>query len=178
MPTPTKITKVEELRKKLDKAVSVAVTDYKGLTVAEITELRKKYRENDVEYMVVKNTLISKAIEGIEFPEMDSALKGPTALAISYEDPIAPVKVTSKFIDDLPKNRKLLTIKAGVLEGRIINEAEIKALADMPSREELITRLVRAFNSPLQGFVNVCAGPLKNFAQVVNAIKEKKENEA
>jgi len=178
VPTPTKITKVEELREKLNKAVAVAVTDYKGLTVGEITELRRKYRESGVEYMVAKNTLISKAIQDIEFPEMDEALKGPTALAISYEDPVAPVKVTSKFIDDLPKERKHLAIKAGILEGRVITEDEIRSLAAMPSEEELITRLVRAMNSPLQGFVNVCAGPLKNFAQVVNAIKEKKEKEA
>ncbi|MCK9225037.1 MAG: 50S ribosomal protein L10 [Candidatus Muirbacterium halophilum] len=175
MPTPKKIDSVSELKSKFEKAVTVVVADYKGLTVEEITNLRKKFRENGIEYLVAKNTLIRKAIAELEFPNLDEFLKGPTAIAISYGDPVAPVKIATDFIKDLHKDRKFFEIKTSVLEGKVLSLEEVKTLSETPSREELLTRLVSAFNSPIQGFVNVCAGPLKNFVNVINAIKEQKE---
>lgn len=175
MSTPKKIESVTELKGKFEKAVTVVVADYKGLTVEEITKLRRKFRENNVDYLVAKNTLIRKAIAELDFPNLDEFLKGPTAIAISYGDPVSPVKIATDFINDLPKDRKFFEIKTGVLEGKVLTLAEVKTLAELPSREELLARLVRAFNSPVQGFVNVCAGPLRNFVNVINAVKDQKE---
>ncbi|MGM0607752.1 MAG: 50S ribosomal protein L10 [Candidatus Muiribacteriota bacterium] len=176
MPTPEKVKEVKSIGEKLQKSVNVMITDYKGLNVEEVTDLRKKFRENNVEYFVAKNTLLKKAINSVEFPEVDEFLKGPTAVAISYDDPVAPVKVATEFIKDLPKPRKFLKIKTSVMEGRVLTEEEIKTLAEIPSREELVTRFIRALNSPVQGFVNVLAGPLKNFVNVLNSIKNEKED--
>ncbi|MFA5478833.1 MAG: 50S ribosomal protein L10 [Candidatus Muiribacteriota bacterium] len=175
MPTQIKVDQVKEISKKLEKAVTVVVAEYKGMRVDEVTALRKKFRENNVEYFVAKNKLIEKAVESIDFPGISEFLKGTTALAISYDDPVAPVKVATEFIKELPEPRKFLVIKTSVLEGKILTQDEIKTLAELPSREELIARLVRAFNSPIQGVVNVLAGPLKNFVNVINAVKNQKE---
>eukprot|EP00831_Metopus_contortus_P038209 TRINITY_DN30059_c0_g1_i3.p1 TRINITY_DN30059_c0_g1~~TRINITY_DN30059_c0_g1_i3.p1 ORF type:complete len:129 (-),score=27.59 TRINITY_DN30059_c0_g1_i3:172-558(-) len=94
---------------------------------------------------------------------------------ISYGDPVAAVKIATDFIKDLPKDRKFFEIKTGVLDGKVLSLEEVKTLSETPSREELLARLARAFNSPIQGFVNVCAGPLRNFVNVINAVKDQKE---
>ena len=129
---------VAELVEKLKAAQAGVIVDYRGLTVEEDTKLRSKLREAGVEYKVVKNTLTRFAIKEIGYDEMDEALNGPSSLAISATDPVAPAKI----ISDFAKENENLTIKAGFLDGKVISLDEIKTLANTPSREVLIAKIM------------------------------------
>ena len=152
-------------------AVSAVLTDYRGLNVTEATQLRKELREAGVEYRVLKNTLTRLAVDKVGFSDLKKDLVGPTAIAFSYDDPVAPAKILTKFA----KAHKKLELKAGVVEGKIIDVAAITALADLPSREVLLAQVLAGFQGPISGFVNVLQGNLRNFACVINAIKEQRE---
>ncbi|MGI6365843.1 MAG: 50S ribosomal protein L10 [Bacillota bacterium] len=162
---------VEEISDKLQRAVSAVLTDYRGLNVTEATQLRKELREAGVEYRVLKNTLTRLAVDKVGFSDLKKDLVGPTAIAFSYDDPVAPAKILTKFA----KAHKKLELKAGVVEGKIIDVAAITALADLPSREVLLAQVLAGFQGPISGFVNVLQGNLRNFACVINAIKEQRE---
>lgn len=153
---------VSEVKEKLNASVSTVVTDYRGLTVAEVTELRKQLREAGVDYQVLKNTLVRRATEEVGLTEIDQFLTGPTAIAFSQEDVIAPAKVLYNFA----KEHKNLEIKGGIIEGRLMNSDEMKQIASLPSREGLISMLL-----------SVLQAPLRNFAYVVKAVAEKEEPE-
>jgi large subunit ribosomal protein L10 len=154
---------VEEVTEKLKNSASTIITDYRGLSVAEVTELRKQLREAGVEFKVLKNTLVRRATAQAEMTELDEHLVGPTAVAFSAEDPVAAAKVLSKFA----KSNENLKLKVGVVEGKIISVDEIKALADLPSREGLLSMLL-----------SVLQAPIRNFALAVKAVAEQKEQEA
>ena len=162
---------VAEISDKLQRAASAVLTDYRGLNVAEATKLRKELREAGVEYRVLKNTLTKLAAEKVGYKELLKDLVGPTAIAFSYDDPVAPAKILSKFA----KEHKKLELKTGVVEGKIIDVAGIAALAELPSREVLLAQVLAGFQGPIAGFVNVMRGNLRNFACVINAIKEQRE---
>lgn len=165
---------VSELREKLENSESVILADYRGLNVAEMTELRAKLREVGVEFSVVKNTLTWIAAKDLGLEDLEEHLKGPTALAFGLEDAIAPAKELVKFA----KDHKKLELKAGVLSGKVISADEVKALADMPSREELLSKTLGAFMSPMTSFASVLNALPRNLVYVVEAIREKKEAEA
>lgn len=162
---------VEEISDKLRRSVSAVLTDYRGLNVTEATTLRKELREAGIEYRVLKNTLTKLAAEKVGYEELKKDLVGPTAIAFSYDDPVAPAKILSRFA----KKYKKLVLKSGVVEGKIIDVAAISALAELPSREVLLAQVLAGFQAPVSGFVNVLQGNLRNFACVINAIKEQKE---
>lgn len=162
---------VNEISDKLQRSVTAVLTDYRGLNVAEATLLRKELRDAGVEYRVLKNTLTKLAAEKAGYEELKKDLVGPTAIAFSYDDPVAPAKILSKFA----KEYKKLVLKSGVVEGKIIDLQGISALADLPSREVLLAQVLAGFQAPVSGFVNVMHGNLRNFACVINAIKEQKE---
>lgn len=162
---------VNEISDKLNRAVSAVLTDYRGLNVSEATKLRKELREAGVEYRVLKNTLTKLAAEKVGLDGLNKDLVGPTAIAFSYDDPVAPARILSKFA----KDHKKLVLKAGVVEGKVIDFAGITALAELPSREVLLAQVLAGFQAPVSGFVNVLQGNLRNFACVINAIKEQKE---
>lgn len=164
--------KVEELKGKLDSAVTVVLTDYRGLNVAEITELRNQLRKAQIEYKVSKNTLTLIAAKDLGLGDLEQFLAGPTAIAFSYTDPVAPAKILSDFA----KKSKKLEIKGGVVEGKIINNDGVQALADLPSREELIAKVVGGIKSPLYGLVGVLSGPIRGLVYTLQAIKDKKES--
>jgi len=154
---------VEEVTAKLRGSACTIVTDYRGLNVAQVTELRKKLREAGVEFQVLKNTLVRRATAQAELTELDSALSGPTAIAFSKDDVVAAAKILTQFA----KENEALEVKAGVVEGRVVDVAQIKALADLPSREGLLSMLL-----------SVLQAPIRNFALAVKAVAEKKESEA
>lgn len=162
---------VDEISDKLNQSVSAVLTDYRGLNVSEATKLRRDLREVGVEYKVLKNTLTKLAAEKVGLEGLNPYLTGPTAIAFSYDDPVAPARVLTKFA----KEYKKLVLKSGVLEGKIIDVAAITALAELPSREVLLSQVLAGFQGPITGFVNVLHGNLRNFACVINAIKEQKE---
>ncbi len=162
---------VEELTKQLGQAKGAVLTDYKGIGVNKLTELRRQLRKDGVEFRVVKNTLAKRAANELGFAELNTHLEGPTAIAYSLEDPVAPAKAVSTFI----KNNKMLEIKAGLVEGKVISLAGVQALADLPSREVLIAQVVGAMAAPLSGFVNVLQGPIRKLTYALEAIRKQQE---
>ena len=132
-------------------AQAVVVVDYRGLTVTEDTELRKQLREAGVTYKVQKNTMIKRAIEGTDFAGLAEHLEGPTAIAISKDDATAPARILSNFA----KTAKALEFKAGVVEGTVYDAAGLAELASIPSRDELLSRLLGSMQSPIANFARV-----------------------
>lgn len=165
---------VDEIKEKIEKAQSVVLVDYRGLNVAELTELRKNFREAGVDYKVYKNTMMRFAFKDSGLEEFNEFLKGPSAVAFGYEDPVAPAKISAEFAK---KNDKL-EIKAGIVDGKVINVEEIKNLAELPPREVLVAQALGGFNAPIQGFANVLNGTIRGLAIVLNAIAEEKEKTA
>ena len=149
---------VQEISENIKGAQSVVVVNYLGLTVAEDTELRKQLREAGVVYKVYKNTLVNFAIKGTEFESLSDCLEGPNAFAISTTDATAPARILAKFAKTAPA----LEIKAGVVEGTFYDENGMKAIAAVPSREELLSKFLGSIQSPIT-----------NFARVLNQIAEK-----
>ncbi|WP_406677331.1 50S ribosomal protein L10 [Moorella sp. ACPs] len=165
---------VAEIKEKLGNSIVTILADYRGMNVAEMTKLRRQLREAGVEFKVVKNTLTRRAAQELGLEGLEPFLEGPTAAAFSLNDPAAPAKILSEVM----RNSKTFQIKAGVLQGRIIGLDEIKALADLPSREELLAKVVGGFQAPLAGLVNVLAGNIRNLVYVLEAIRKKKEEAA
>ncbi|MGN9166320.1 50S ribosomal protein L10 [Tissierellaceae bacterium HCP3S3_D8] len=164
-----KVQNVDEIKEKISKAQSVILVDYRGLNVEQLTELRKQYREAGVDYKVYKNTMMRFAFKDSGFEEFNEYLKGPSAVAFGYDDPVQAAKITSKFA----KENEQLEIKAGIVDGKVINLDEIKHLAELPSREVLIAQVLGGINAPIQGFANVLQGTIRSLAIVLNAVAEK-----
>lgn len=171
MPNPEKISRVDKLHKDLEGASGVYLTDFTGLSVEQITELRREFRKVDVNYIVVKNTLAKLSAEKAGFDKLLPYLKGPTGLAISKEDPIAPVKVIYEF----KKSREKPAIKGAIIEGRFYDEETAEEMRKIPSRDELIGQVCFTFSAPISGFVSGLNSLLTNLVYAVNAIKEQKE---
>ncbi|SEG77855.1 50S ribosomal protein L10 [Paenibacillus sp. UNC499MF] len=154
---------VSDLSDKLRASSCTIVTDYRGLNVAQVTELRKQLREAGVEFQVLKNSMVRRATANAELTELDEHLTGPTAIAFSNDDVIAAAKILNNFA----KKNESLSIKAGVVEGKVVDVTQIKALADLPSREGLLSMLL-----------SVLQAPVRNFALAVKAVSEKQESGA
>lgn len=142
---------VAEIKEKLVAAKSVVLIDYRGLTVAEVTELRNQCRKAGVEYAVLKNTMVSLAAKELGIEGLDDYLKGPTAVAFGMEDAVAPAKVLTEFI----KKTKKTEVKCGLLDGQILDAAGVEALAAIPSREVLIAKIMGSMMSAVSKFVYV-----------------------
>ena len=151
---------IEEIKGHFDGAQGVVLADYRGLTVAEDTDLRKQLREAGVIYKVYKNTYIKRAIDGTSFDALTGSLEGPTSIAVCKTDATAPARILSKFAKTAPK----LEIKCGIVEGTFYDQNTIKTIADIPSREELLSRLLGSMKSPIT-----------NMARVIKQIADKKE---
>jgi len=161
----------EGLHTRFSKSAIVILTDYKGLDVAAISQLRRELRKENVEYQVVKNTLLIRAAEETDVAVIKDHFKGPSAVALSYDDPVAPAKVLTKFAADNAK----LEIKIGVMNGKVLDFSEIKALAMLPSREVLLSQLLSVLNGVPTSFVRVLAEVPRSFLNVLTAIKDQKE---
>ena len=162
---------IEEIKEKINNAESIILVDYRGLNVEQLTELRSRYRKAGVEYKVYKNTMMRFAFKDAGLEEFNEYLKGPSAIAFGYDDPVQVAKITSKFAKDNDK----LEIKAGIVDGKIIDIDGVNSLANLPSREVLIAQVLGGLNSPIQGFANVLQGTIRGLATVLNAIAEKQE---
>lgn len=154
---------IDEIKGKIDKAVSAVLVDARGLTVAQDTEFRKRLREAGVDYKVYKNTMMNFAIKDTPFEPLSEHLSGPSALALCYEDSTKAARIINKAIKDFKK----ISFKAGVIENTLYDEQGITAIADIPGREELLSKLLGSFKSPIS-----------SFARVVNQIAEQKGGEA
>lgn len=153
---------VNEIADKLKASVSTVVVDYRGLSVAQVTELRKQLRDAGVEFKVYKNSMVRRAADAAELGDLNEVLTGPNAIAFSTEDVIAPAKILNNFA----KENEALEIKAGVIEGNVATVEEIKALATLPSREGLLSMLL-----------SVLQAPVRNLALATKAVADQKEEQ-
>ena len=175
--TSAKQAVVAQLKEQLESAKGVVLTSYKGLTVAQDTELRRELREAGVSYHVVKNTMLRIAAKEAGIEGIEEHLEGTTAFAFSTEDAVAPAKVICGFIKkNKLEDAEVLTVKVGMVEGKVIGIDEVKALAALPSREELIAKLLGSMNAPISNTVNVLQGVIRNAVYVLDAIRSQKES--
>lgn len=161
---------VEEIKEKISSSQSMVLVDYRGLNVAQLTELRKRYRDAGVDYKVYKNTMMRFAFKELGLEEFNEFLKGPSAVAFGINDPVSAAKISTEFA----KINDKLEIKAGIVDGKVINAEGVKNLAELPPREVLIAQVLGGFNAPIQGFANVLQGTIRGLAIALNAIAEKK----
>jgi large subunit ribosomal protein L10 len=173
-PKPEKKVAVKEFLDRVQASKSAVVTGYSGMTVEEVTDLRAQLYHAKVEYHVVKNNLARLALNQANITVLDDLLVGPTAIALAMEDAVAPARILSKF----SKGHEKLVLRGGWLEGRKISVQDIKALANLPSREVLLAKMLGSMMSPVSGFVRVLAGPANKLVYALNAIKEAKAKTA
>lgn len=169
MATQAKIDQVAEITDLLDTCQGFFVVNYRGLTVKDAQELRRSLRANGAQMSVFKNNLVRRALADKELPEVEY-LVGPTACVFFESDPVAPAKV----LKDFAKAHPVLDIKGGLSEGAVVDEAQVKAIAELPSREELLAKMLGTLQNPLVKTVRVLNGPAEAFARVVQAIADQK----
>ena len=162
---------VQEIAEKFRNAKTAVLVNYRGLTVEEVTELRAKSRDAGIEYKVYKNSMMRFAAKETGYEGLLDVLVGPTAIAFCNTDPVAPAKVLSEFA----KKHKALVIKAGMVEGKVLDVQGVAALAELPPREVLVAKVLGALNSPISGFVNVLNGNLRGLVVALDAIAQQKQ---
>lgn len=164
--------KIKELADIIKDAKAMVLADYRGLKVSEDTKFRTALRNADIEYRVVKNSITRFAFKENGLEELEPYLVGPTAIAISNTDPVAPARLLAKYAKEYPK----LELKAGIVEGKIIDIDGLKMLAQLPSRDELIAKVLGGLNAPIYGFASVLNANIRGLVVALNAIKEQKES--
>lgn len=169
-----KVTEVEELSGKFAKAKIAIVTDYRGLTVPVLQELRHNLRRNDAEFRVGKNTLLTKAVEDTEFKGLQDQFVGTTAVTVSYGDPVSSAKILAEFSKIHPE----LKIRSASLDGKLLSADDIVALSKLPSKEVLLAQMLSVMNAVPTGLVRVLSGVPRTFLYALQAIKEQKEQAA
>ena len=172
MPNQKNVRNVEKLTEKMSKAKSIYFTDYLGLDVLKITKLRKEFFVKNVEYLVVKNTILKIASQNNKISLSEELFSGSTAVAISYEEPVAAAKVIKKF----NKDHDLPSVKGILFEGDYLPPEEFNKIASLPSKEESITKFAMMIKSPMQNMALMLKSPLSNFVNVLNSIKENKSS--
>ncbi len=170
MPNKKNIDSVAELKDKFSKASAIYFTEYLGLDVASITDLRKQFFNSSVEYRVAKNTLLKIAAEESDVAGLEEYLKGSTAIAISYEEPTTPARVLKNFT----KDHDLPRVKGILFEGKVLGGDQFKRIADLPSREVLLSQLVGMLQSPITKFARTISAPMSNVVGVLNSLKNQK----
>ncbi len=173
MPKPEKIEAVAEMKKLFETAGSFFVTDYQGLNVADMTVLRKNLRENNIKYLIAKNTLLKLAAREAGVSEVDEHLIGPTAVAFSSDDPA----LAAKILNDSFKTKELPRMKVFVVDNQVFEGAEIKRLADLPPRDILLSQLVAAVESPFSSLVASLDGFFRELVGSIEALADKKKSE-
>ena len=166
--------KVEMLKERASKAKVAVVTDYRGYSVEEITKLRRALQKENGDYTVTKNTLAKIAFKGTEFECLESVMTGPTAVAFGFEDQVSPAKVLSKFIKETRKGE----IIAAALDGKLLSAEEAKALANLPSKEELYAKMLGCVNSPATGIVGSINAVMSSLVRAIDAVAKQKQEQA
>lgn len=163
--------KITQLNEKFLKAKATVLADYSGMNVKEMETLRAGFREASVDYQVVKNTLVNRASRGTQFEVLAEKIVGPLSIAISNDDVVAPAKVISEFNK---KHNFKLKVTCGIIEGKEVTPDQIKKIADLPSKDVLIGRMLSGMQAPVRGFVGTLNGVIRNFVGVLMAIKDTK----
>ncbi len=165
-----KTEKIDAIKTKIEKAQVAVITEYQGLTVEDITKLRREIQKTGGDYMVTKNTLAKIAVKGTEYEALAEKMTGPIALAFGFEDPVTPAKAVAKFIKESKKG----AIVGAVLDGKLLTEAETKALAELPSKEELFAKMLGSINSPASGIVGSINAVMSQLTRAMAAVRDQK----
>jgi large subunit ribosomal protein L10 len=164
---------VVEIKEKLQGAHSAVLIDYRGLTVAQVTDLRNQCRAAQVEYVVLKNTMVQLAAAQLGIEGLDPHLKGPTAIAFGLKDAVAPAKILTGFI----KKAKKGSVKCGLVDLKVIDPAGVQALSELPPKEVLIAKMMGSLNAPITGFVGVLSATLRSLVYAIDAVRKQKAGE-
>ncbi len=169
MPTAEKTAAIEQLRGTFEKATAIFLADFTGLNVEKMTSLRRKFRENGVEFAVVKNTLAIKATRELDLGELEPHLKGPTAMAVAVDDPVAPARV---LVDFRKENDDKPEVKLGFVDGSVLSPEEVKALASLPTREQLLSQVMQLAMAPAQNLVYALNDSMSKLVRTVDAVRD------
>ncbi|MFC1500484.1 50S ribosomal protein L10 [Candidatus Zixiibacteriota bacterium] len=175
-PRTEKVAEVERIEGMLKESASVFLTDFRGIDVEMMNDLRGRFREADVQFKIVKNNLLIRAADKADLPGWVSDLVGPTAMASHVADPVAPARVIKSFQDDHRRRGDFLTFKGGLLEGEVIEKPTFDKLASLPGREELIGKLLYVLSSPIQGLLNVLSGVPRSLVYALEDMRKKRES--
>lgn len=167
---------VSEIVEKIKNAKSIVIAETTGMTVAEVTPLRAKFRAAGVEYVVLKNTLVKRALDELGIEGLDETLNGPSVFAFSNTDEVSGAKIVQEYID--ADKRDTLRIKAGIIDGTVMDVAAVKALASLPPKEVLVAKLMGTLNAPSTNLVGVLAATLRSLVYALEAIRKSKDGEA
>ena len=162
---------VAEVAEKMKSAAGGVLVNYQGITVENDTKMRAEMRVAGVDYFVIKNTLLKRAANEAGFDELGSVLENMTAIAVCNDDPVAPARILCSYAEKI----ETFSIKAGFVDGRVINASEVDALSKLPSKEVLVSKVLGSLNSPISGLVNVLSGNISGLARVLKALADKQE---
>ncbi|MDD3142878.1 MAG: 50S ribosomal protein L10 [Candidatus Cloacimonetes bacterium] len=165
---------VAQLKERMEGAKAIVLVDYKGISVEQVNQLRNQYREAKVDYLVQKNTLVKIALNYLGITELDEYLQGPTAIAICKDEEVAPAKVLVKFIKDVMEEAQFPSFKAGLVAGQVFDQAQLQELAKLPSREEMLAKIMGSLNAPLSNFMNVSQGVARKLVYALDAVAKTK----
>ena len=163
--------KIEQMKENFAKAKVAVVTEYRGLSVEEITKLRRALQKENSDYMVTKNTLAKVAAKGTQFEVLEEVLKGPVAIAFGYADEVAPAKVLKKFIKEAKKGQVI----AAALDGKLLDAKETEVLADLPSKEELYAKMLGCINSPATGIAGAVNAVMSGLVRAMDQVAKQKQ---
>jgi len=169
-----KLNTVEKIKSRLQDARAIVLIDYKGINVAEVNKLRDNFRAEKVDYFVAKNTWIQIALHQLNINTLDKYLVGTTAIAVSKNDEVSPAKVMKKFRETDLDKKDICAFKVGLVGDTLFDSNQLNQLAELPSKPELIAKVLYGFNAPLQGFVGVLSGVIRKFVLVTDAIAKQK----
>ncbi len=164
---------VKNLVERLRGAKAIVLVDYKGINIEQVNELRKRFRTDSVDYFVQKNTLLKIALNELGINELDEHLNGPTAVAVCLDDEVSPARVLAQFKTQIMEGADFPSFKVGYVAGHVYGQAELKALAALPTRDELLAKVLGSISAPLTGFMAVNQGIIRKFIYAVDAIKDK-----
>ena len=162
---------VSEIKEAIQNSKSISIVEYRGLTVEQVSDLRDKYRAEGVNYKVYKNTMVNLALKELGYEGYEEYLTGPNGFVFSNDDMVAGPRITVDFA----KSNDKLKVKAGFIDGKVVDAEGVKALAKLPTREVLIAQVLGGLNAPISGFANVLQGTIRNLVYALNAVKEKQE---
>lgn len=173
-----KVTEVAEIKERLNRASGVVLVEYAGMNVLDVTDLRNQLRGANVEYKVLKNTLVNRAASELEISGLEPFLNGTTAVAFGYEDPTTPAKVLTDYMKKAEAARKPehLKVKCGLVGKSVLNAREVEQLSTIPSKEVLVAKMLGSMNTPIASFVGILNGPARALVTALNAVQKQKES--
>jgi large subunit ribosomal protein L10 len=177
MHQPYKVEEIKSIKERVEGAKAIVLVDYKGINIEEVDSLRTRMRNAHVDYFVSKNTFIKIALNDLGITSLDEYLKGPTAVAVSLEDEVAPARELAKFKKEEMKEKSFPSFKAGYVSGSLIDVEGLTKFADLPSKEQLLSMVLQGMNAPISGLVGSLSGVLRKFVYAVDAIAKKQEEE-